>query len=90
MKPPQESVHKQRLECPVGWIVFPKYEQGANAVFEDTSKGQAFMDVAGNAFNYSRLGGVGFDVLRSIIENAACYRFRYGKLDDAIAMFDGL
>ena len=48
------------------------------------------MDVASNAFNYSRLGGIGFDVLRSVIGKAACYRFSYGNLDDAIAIFETL
>ena len=48
------------------------------------------MDVAENSFNYSRLGGVGFDVLRKVIDRADCFQFHYSNLDDAIAIFDNL
>ena len=90
IKPPLYSVQRQLLECPVGWVIFPKYEQDVNAEIIEKSKGQALMDVADNSFNYSRLGSAGFDVLREVIDGADCYQFHYSKLDDAIAIFETL
>ncbi len=90
MRPPVLGVQKQFQSCPIGWVIFPKYEQDANAEFNELGKGQALIDVATNAFNYSRLGKSGFDVLRKVIDNASCYQFRYSKLDDAVATFAAL
>ncbi len=90
IKPPHDSVQRQRDECPVGWVVFPKYEQDGNAEFQKLNKCQALLNVANNSFNYSRLGVVGFDVLRDVIDKADCFEFSYSDLDDAIAFFDTL
>lgn len=90
MKPPLLGVQKQLQSCPVGWVIFPKYEQDADAELNELGKGHALIDVATNAFNYSRLGKSGFDVLRKVIDNAACYQFRYSKLDEAVATFSAL
>ncbi|NOQ14864.1 MAG: HprK-related kinase A [Methyloprofundus sp.] len=90
IKPPQLSVQQQFLECPVGGVIFPKYEQGVSAELIEIGKGQALMDVASNSFNYSRLGSAGFDVLHKVIDSASCYQFQYSQLDDAIAIFSAL
>lgn len=90
IQPPQLSVQQQLHRCPVGWVIFPRYEQGVDATITELGKGQALMDVAENSFNYSRLGSAGFDVLRNVIDNADCYQFHYSNLDDAIAIFDAL
>ncbi len=90
IKPPLLGVQQQSRACPIGWVIFPKYEQGAAAELKNLGKGQALIDVATNAFNYSRLGKSGFDVLRKVIDNASCYQFRYGELDEAIAIFAAL
>jgi len=90
IKPPLFSVEQQLRECPVGWVIFPKYEPDVPAVLKPLCKGQSLMDVAENSFNYSRLGGVGFDVLRKVISGADCYQFHYSELDDAVAIFEKL
>lgn len=90
LKPPESSVAMQQVTCPVGSIVFPKFE--ANAVTELTPKpkGQAFMEIANNAFNYSTLGVVGFEVLKNVVDRAACFSFKYSRLDEAIEVFANL
>ena len=90
LKPPMQSIQKQIIECPIGWIVFPKYEADADTELLPKSKGQAFMEVANNAFNYSVLGVDGFEILKKVVDRADCYSFKYSNLDEAIAVFNQL
>ena len=90
IKPPLLSVKNQDVECPVGWIIFPKYQAGATTEFTKFNKARALMDVAENSFNYSRLGVHGFNVLKNVIDKADCYQFRYSQLDEAIKIFSEL
>ena len=90
IRPPKLSLELQGVECPVGWVIFPKYEEGAETELTTKSKAQSLMDVAENSFNYSRLGAIGFDVLKNVIEGADCYQFRYSQLDEAIDAFAAL
>ena len=90
VKPPSESVKLQFEECPIGWIIFPKYEADADTELLPKSKGQAFMEIANNAFNYSVLGVEGFDILKKVVDRADCYSFKYSNLDEAIAVLEQL
>ncbi len=90
LKPPSESVKLQFEECPIGWIIFPKYEADADTELMAKSKGQAFMEIANNAFNYSVLGVEGFDILKKVVDRADCFSFKYSNLDEAIAVFEQL
>ncbi len=90
LKPPKASVERQFEECPIGWIIFPKYEAGSATELTPKSKGQAFMEIANNAFNYSVLGVEGFDILKKVVDRADCYSFKYSNLDEAIAVFEQL
>ena len=90
IKPPKLSVINQEIECPVGWIIFPKFEKDAQAELQKTGKAKTLMDVADNSFNYSRLGASGFEALKTIVDTADCYQFRYSLLDDAIDIFNSL
>lgn len=90
LKPPTESVQKQLIECPVGWIIFPKYEADSATELLPKSKGQAFMEIANNAFNYSVLGVEGFEILKKVVDRADCFSFKYSNLDEAIAVFEQL
>jgi len=90
MKPPIDSIQKQLIECPVGWVIFPKYEAEAATELSPKPKGQSFMEIANNAFNYSVLGIEGFEVLKKVVDQANCFSFKYSNLDEAIAVFDQL
>ncbi len=90
LKPPSDSVKLQFEECPIGWIIFPKYEADADTQLMAKSKGQAFMEIAYNAFNYSVLGVEGFEILKKVVDRADCYSFKYSNLDEAIAVFEQL
>jgi len=90
MKVPDESVEKAEERTLPAWVVCPKYEPGAPAKLERRSKGQTFLYLVENAFNYNILGTRGFETLASLIDNCACYDFSYSKLDEAIEVFEGL
>ena len=90
LKPPTLSIKQQLLPCPVGWIIFPKFEAGIDADLSEKSRAHSFMDVADNSFNYSLLGIKAFNTLRNIVDSAQCYTFRYSRLEDAIEVFNDL
>ena len=90
LKPPDSSIALQHVTCPVRWIVFPKFEAEAKTELVERPKGQAFMEIANNAFNYSMLGVAGFDVLKNVVDRADCFDFKYSRLDEAIEVFANL
>lgn len=89
-KPPKKSMEMQQLACPIGSIVFPKYEMGSSTELLIKSKAQACMEVANNSFNYSILGLRGFNTLKGVIDRARCFSFKYSSLDEAIEVFASL
>ncbi|MBD9357767.1 HprK-related kinase A [Methylomonas albis] len=90
LKPPIESIAMQKVVCPIAWIVFPQYLADAETDLCDKPKGESFMALADNAFNYSHLGTVAFDILKQVVDRAACHGFTYSQLDEAIAVFNRL
>lgn len=90
MKPPRECILRAHEPALPGWVIFPKYLAGAPAQLNPMAPARAFMQVAGNAFNYSLLGRPGFETLASLIDKSRCYEFSYGELDEAIDIFAGL
>ena len=70
------------------WIVLPRYEHGAAAQVAASSKARTFMHLADNAFNYDVHGRRGFELLARVVDGSDCFEFRYGALDDAVAVFD--
>lgn len=90
LRPPASSV-AQALESAVPrWIVLPRYEAGTPACLSPVSPARAFMELAQNAFNYSLLGEAGFSALAQLVNGCSCYRFSYGDLEEAVALFGGL
>jgi HprK-related kinase A len=90
MRPPRDSVRRQHETARPGWVIFPKWEADAPATLTPRSQAQTFMFLAQNAFNYSHLGVDGFRVGTALIDQTACYDFRYSQLNEAIAAFDRL
>jgi len=90
MKVPNDSITRAHEHAIPTWVICPKYEPGAPARLEPRSKGQAFMYVIKNAFNYSVLGVRGFQTVAALIDTCDCYDFTYSGLDEAIDVFDAL
>jgi len=90
LKAPTDSVLRHAETALPAWIIFPRYEAGADAVLTAVGKASAHVRVAKNAFNYSLLGGRGFDTLADLIDRCDSHEFRYSRLDDALATFERL
>lgn len=91
MKPPGEAVARMGETAIPRWVVFPKYRADGNLAFTAMSRGQAFLELARNAFNYSILGELGFHTLTSLMSIATARRFEYGgDLDRAVEAFASL
>lgn len=72
------------------WLIFPRWERGADLTLSSCAKSEAFMRTAKHAFNYELLGATGFELLADLIDRCSCHDLRYSRLDDALAMFDDL
>lgn len=90
MKAPAASVARAAERPRPAWIIFPQYQAAAAALLEPVAPARAFMQLAGNAFNYSLLGSAGFDAMAALIDASASYRFSYSELDDAVDIFSRL
>ncbi len=88
LRPPAESVRRMSEKAVPRWIVFPKYQAGAEPLLTPRPKTATFMQMAENAFNYSTLGQTGFDVITRLLDQCDCYDFVYSRLDDALEVFE--
>jgi HprK-related kinase A len=88
LQPPADSVDRMLETAQPRWIVFPRYQAGAEPLLTPRTKPQTFMDLAENAFNYSTLGETGFDVVGRLVDQCDCYDFSYSRLDDALEVFE--
>jgi HprK-related kinase A len=90
LKAPADSVARAGQPARPAWIIFPKYQAGAVPTLVPVAPAHAFMDLAGNAFNYSLLGAAGFEAMAGLINSTLAYQFSYSALDDAVDLFSRL
>jgi HprK-related kinase A len=90
MKVPTDSIARALQPANAAWVMFPRYQPGANAQLAPVSQSRAFLKIADNAFNYSTLGVKGFETLAKVVDASQCYEFTYSCLDDAIETFNNL
>ncbi len=88
VQPPMDSVRRQSELAPAKWIVFPRWQAGAQLEFGRLPKAQSFMALATNAFNYELLGEAGFCTVREIVNVCDAYSLVYSDLGEAIAWLD--
>lgn len=90
VRPPADSVRRAQDTARPRWLVFPRWVAGAPLALTPLSKGQAFLMVATNAFNYHVMGETAFTLVSDMVERCDCYSLSYSDLDEAVAAFDGL
>ncbi|AVR94763.1 HprK-related kinase A [Pseudoduganella armeniaca] len=90
VRAPAASVARAADTARPAWVVFPRYEASAALQAVPLARGDTFMQLAGNCFNYSLLGAEGFTALAGLVEQSAGLRFTYSVLDEALAYFDAL
>ena len=83
-------VEQSAVTAPPGWLVFPRYRQGAPLRLEPIHKPQAFIKLANNSFNYQLLGLRGFQGASRLVRDCDCYVLSYSNLDEAMATLNGL
>lgn len=90
LRPPGDSLARQRDPANPAWIVFPRFQQGDSIRLQSLPKSEAFVRLAQNAFNYSFLMDRGFNSLTRLVNACDCYSLEYGTLDDAIVALDSV
>ena len=90
MKIPADSVERAAQTAQAAWVIFPRYQAGASTQLQSLPRARAFMRMADNSFNYSLLGGQGFDAMTRLIDAVECHEFCYSVLDQAVEAFAGL
>jgi len=83
VKPTADSIARQSEAAPASMIVFPRWVVGADLSLQEITKGEGFMRLATNAFNYELLGEAAFRSVRDIVAQARCYRLVYSDLEEA-------
>ena len=90
VKPTGASVRRMEESAVPAWIVFPRFQRDARAVLEPVPASYAFLRLAYNAFNYEVLGAEGFRRVGRLIHRCRHFNFSYGRLEDAVEIFDSL
>lgn len=90
LRPPPESVLRVREPARPTWIILPQYRPHAEAELVPHGSAKTFMLLAEQAFNYQIHGRRGFDAVAGLMDQTQGYRFTYSRLEDAVAVFDGL
>jgi hypothetical protein len=76
--------------CPVGVVVFPRYEPGADAALEPLGRAEALVELAQNTFKFPDRSRDTLDLLAEVVRPAACYRLTTGELDRAVEAVSSL
>ncbi len=90
LRAPFESIAAGATPARPRWLIFPKYRAASPLTLTPLPRGEAFMRLAENTFNYSLLGRIAFETLAEVVARCDCYDLAYSELDDAIRAFDAL
>ena len=85
VRAPVESVSRADETAAARWIVFPRWRPDVELSLKELPPSEGFMRLATNAFNYEKLGAMGFDCLKQLIDKCRCFSLEYSNLDDAVA-----
>lgn len=88
MRPPEDSLLRQREPAAPRWIAFPRFHAGAGLRMNPIGKDMAFTRLAHNSFNYRLLGEIGFRALAALTRDCDCFSLQYGDLDAAIGAIE--
>ena len=90
LRPPADAVLRCDERALPAWLVLPRYQAGATTELRPLVRAQAFMALVDNAFNYNVHGRAGFEALAKIVDRCSCHEFVYGRVAEAVAVFDQL
>lgn len=90
VRPSADSVARAGEKARPAWVVFPRWRDGSPASLSPHSRADAFLHTASHAFNYSLLGGLGFELNAALMDACACHDFEYSNLNEALRVFSEL
>ena len=90
VQPPVDSIRRMHETARPRWLVFPRWTAGAPLSLQPMAKSEAFVMVAGNAFNYEVLDETAFRLVAEMVERCDCYALSYSDLAEAVAALDDL
>lgn len=90
LRPTRDSVLRVGEKAAPAWVIFPRWRDGAEARLSPHSRSDAFLHTASHAFNYSLLGGLGFELNAALMDASQCHDFEYSRLDEALRLFADL
>ncbi|MCH7808752.1 MAG: hypothetical protein IIB60_05955 [Planctomycetes bacterium] len=76
--------------CPIRYVVFPKYVQGAEPRLTPMSRADAAFALHRVCFNLLTCKAIGLDVLAGLVRGASCYRLTCGDLQETCAVMQDL
>jgi len=76
--------------CRARWLVFPKYEAGADTAIAPITRGEALVEWSKNTFRFNEHGRRALELLGGLVTDVDCYRMTVGDLDDAVARVEEL
>ena len=84
MAPADRDVAWRHVPAEPAYIVFPKFEPGAEAELEPLLPSRAFVKLSANSFNYAVLGPDAFDAVGALVQRCPSFRLTFGDLDGAV------
>jgi hypothetical protein len=90
MKVPGDQVARMDERALPAWLVFPQFVADAPAALRRRTKANSLLELCRHAFNYSVAGLEGFEALSHLVSGSACYDFSYGRLEEAVGVFEQL
>jgi HprK-related kinase A len=80
---PQESVRCGAARARIAAVVFPDFRANEGTYLAPLGPANAFLKLAGNAFNYEVLGETAFRAVARLIRGCPSHVLRFGDLDSA-------
>jgi len=91
LRPPASSIINYHKPASPALVIYPRYQKGAQPYLQELSRGDSFIRLAHNSFNYSILGESGFNALAGLQEQVSSYEYCYdGNFEEAIELLDSL
>jgi HprK-related kinase A len=90
MRVPVDAVRQGDQSATIARVAFPQFRQGSALMMTRLGAADAFMKLAGHAFNYEVLGERAFRTVAAIVRSCECHMLCYGDLGAAHAALDEL
>ncbi|NOQ63327.1 MAG: HprK-related kinase A [Methyloprofundus sp.] len=88
LQSPTASVEQSNKLVKPAMVIFPRYQEGSETIFEELPAHYAFLKLSTNSFNYEVMGLKGFERVRDMIDSCTCLSLTYSNLDDVIDQLD--